>query len=100
MARGKTITNSGIVGDYEEMLNFTNHLNKLIKELLQSRDSAYASLKKMNEVGFKDNIFEDFENKFKKNAEYIDELKSELDASIDYYNRVADLTKIYLDEKF
>lgn len=100
MARGKnTVTNSGMVGDYEKMRDFVADLNRLTKELIRSRDTAMDALEKMHS-GYSDETFDIFNEKFKKNAEYINKLKEELNSSVKYYNEVADITEKHLGETF
>lgn len=100
MARSNnTITNSGMVGDYEKMRDFVAYLNTLTKDLIRSRDSAMDALNKMHK-GYSDETFDIFNEKFKKNAEYINSLKEQLGASIKYYNEVADITQKHLGETF
>jgi hypothetical protein len=100
MARGRIKTDSGIVGDYDKMRDFINYLNELIKDLIRSRNEAFDALNKMNNTGYADETFDIFNEKFKKNAEYIDLLKQQLDASMKFYNEVADKTEGHLNNTY
>ncbi|MBS9783541.1 MAG: hypothetical protein KGV46_03205 [Pasteurella sp.] len=101
MARRKnTVTNQGMVGDYTIMRDFMGTLQTQIKDLVQAKSDSYAAMAKMSDEGFKDKIFVDFFEKFKKNSDMIDALNDKLKESIKFYDKVAALNEKYLNEEF
>ncbi len=101
MARRKnTVTNQGMVGDYTIMREFMKTLQTQIKDFMQAKSDSYAAMIKMSDEGFKDQIFVDFFEKFKKNSDLVDELNRKLENSIDYYDKVANANEQYLKNKF
>ena len=93
MPRGKQDTNDGLVGDYEEMLDFVKELKQMMRELTECRDDVFDAMVKMGDLGNTDEKTREFENGFKGHATQIDDLNDILDKSAKFYDELADIVR-------
>ena len=93
MPRGRQDTNDGLVGDYEEMLDFVNSLKQMMRELTECRDDVFEAMVKMGDLGNTDEKTHEFTEGFKNHATQIDDLNDILDKSVKFYNEQADIVR-------
>ncbi len=96
----KIETNNGLIADPEKLKDYIGFLAILTKKLDQSKNDAITSLVEMNKSGYKDETFKIFDEKFKKNIQYIEELKDQIKASADFYGINVELIEKHLNDTF
>ena len=93
MPRVRHDTNDGMVGDYEEMLDFVTSLKQMMRELTECRDDVFEAMVKMGDLGNTDEKTHEFTEGFKNHATQIDDLNDILDKSVKFYNEQADIVR-------
>lgn len=93
-------TDNGMVANPDEMLLFVSYLKKQVDELKATMDKANLSVVKMNQAGFTDKTFTEFQEKFNEEIKFINDLNAKLEKSADYYVELAKIVSGYLDNGF
>lgn len=90
MARGKTVTNAGMVASENEMLGFVKYLNQLAKGLTGKMNAAKNAVDKMHEAGYNDATYNEYRSLFMDEVEFINEMNKVLDSSGKHYEKMAE----------
>lgn len=90
MARGKTVTNAGMVASENEMLGFVKYLNQLAKGLTDKMNAAKNAVDKMHEAGYNDATYNEYRSLFMDEVEFINEMNKVLDSSGKHYEKMAE----------
>ena len=93
MARGKQDTSDGMVGDFEEMLNFVQSAKQMIDELTETRNEVNEAIVKMGDLGNTDNTCQEFVEGFNSHSTKIDDLNDILTKSSQFYTKLAEMVR-------
>jgi len=93
-------TDNGMIADPNEMLLFVHYLKQQIDELKATMDKANQSVVKMNQAGYSDKTFLEFQEKFNEEIKFVNDLNAKLDKSAEYYMELVKIVSGYLDNGF
>lgn len=89
MPTGNIETNSGMIANSQEMRSFVQYLNQLIDDLVVKMMNAKAQVKKMQQLGYRDQTFLVFHDKFVESVKFIAKMKDFLKKNSECYERQA-----------
>ena len=89
MPTGNIETNSGMIADSQEMRSFVQYLNQLIDDLVVKMMNAKAQVEKMQQLGYRDQTFLVFHQKFVESVKFIAKMNEFLKKNSEYYERQA-----------
>lgn len=82
-------TMQGMVADLEVMHNFRSYLGKLVFDLTDKMNDAIDALEKIEELGYSDDTYIDYRDKFVDEVDFINEMNVVLGNSDKHYEKLA-----------
>ena len=86
-------TMQGMIADLEVMHNFRSYLSKLVLDLTDKMNDAIDAVEKMEELGYSDETYIDYRNKFVDEVDFINEMNVVLGNSAKHYGKLAEFVE-------
>ena len=92
-------TNSGMIANAPEMRNFVQYLNQLARDLTDKMNAAKAQVENMHKLGYSDDTFVAFRQKFIEEVKFINQMNEYLKKNSQHYTRQAEIVEKHLGNK-
>ena len=90
-------THSGMIASESEMLSFVQYLNQLANNLNDKMNAAKTQVENMHKLGYRDETFIAFREKFIKEVQFITKMNEYLKENEKYYTHLAQVVKKHND---